>query len=50
MSKLLARLHHLGLIENNGLRGIRGEPNAWTLTQRGREVQQTIHLQGEQMA
>jgi AcrR family transcriptional regulator/DNA-binding MarR family transcriptional regulator len=43
MSKLLARLEHLGLIENNASGGTRGEPNAWTLTSRGRAVEQTIH-------
>jgi AcrR family transcriptional regulator/DNA-binding MarR family transcriptional regulator len=48
MSKLLARLHHLGLIENVGTGSAsRGEPNAWTLTERGREVEQTIHAQTE---
>jgi AcrR family transcriptional regulator len=48
MSKLLARLRQLGLIENAG-RGAaaRGEPNAWTLTARGHEVEQTIHAQTE---
>lgn len=43
MSKLLARLRHLGLIENSGHISTRGEPNAWTLTERGRQVvEQTI--------
>jgi AcrR family transcriptional regulator len=42
MSKLLARLDHLGLIENTGAGQARGEPNAWALTDAGREVQGAI--------
>lgn len=42
MSKLLARLDHLGLIENTGAGQARGEPNAWALTDTGREVQGAI--------
>jgi DNA-binding MarR family transcriptional regulator len=41
-SKLLARLHKLGLIENQGGDAARGEPNAWTLTTTGKEVHDTI--------
>lgn len=41
-SKLLARLHKLGLIENQGGDPTRGEPNAWTLTTTGREVHDSI--------
>jgi AcrR family transcriptional regulator len=41
-SKLLARLHKLGLIENQGGDPARGEPNAWTLTATGREVHDSI--------
>jgi AcrR family transcriptional regulator len=41
-SKLLARLHKLGLIENAGGDPARGEPNAWTLTTTGRQVHDTI--------
>ncbi len=41
-SKLLARLHKLGLIENQGGDPARGEPNAWTLTATGRQVHNTI--------
>jgi AcrR family transcriptional regulator len=41
-SKLLARLHRLGLIENKGGDPARGEPNAWTLTTTGREVHNSI--------
>jgi len=41
-SKLLARLHKLDLIENQGGDPARGEPNAWTLTTMGREVHDTI--------
>jgi AcrR family transcriptional regulator len=38
ISKLLSRLERLGLIENAGAGMPRGEPNAWTLTQRGWQV------------
>jgi AcrR family transcriptional regulator len=41
-SKLLARLHRLGLIENQGGDPARGEPNAWTLTVTGRDVHDSI--------
>ena len=41
-SKLLARLHKLGLIENQGGDPARGEPNAWTLTETGRQVYESI--------
>ncbi|HTD58961.1 MAG TPA: TetR family transcriptional regulator [Solirubrobacteraceae bacterium] len=42
MSKLLARLEGLDLIANNGGGATRGEPNAWTLTDKGRHIQQAI--------
>jgi AcrR family transcriptional regulator len=45
ISKLLARLEHLGLTENRGAGGSRGEPNAWSLTFRGREIEHTIRQQ-----
>jgi AcrR family transcriptional regulator len=45
ISKLLARLEHLGLIENAGLGSTRGEPNAWRLTPRGHEVELAIGQQ-----
>ena len=41
-SKLLARLHKLGLIENQGGDPARGEPNAWTLTATGKQVYESI--------
>jgi AcrR family transcriptional regulator len=41
-SKLLARLHKLGLIENKGGDPARGEPNAWTLTITGMQVHDSI--------
>jgi AcrR family transcriptional regulator len=47
ISKLLARLEHLGLAQNTGEGQTKGEPNAWTLTPRGREVEHTIHLQSD---
>lgn len=45
ISKLLARLHGLGLIQNTGAGSARGEPNAWTLTTTGWEVHNTIAQQ-----
>jgi DNA-binding MarR family transcriptional regulator len=43
VSKLLARLQRLGLIENKGIgAATRGEPNAWTLTGKGHDVHDTI--------
>jgi AcrR family transcriptional regulator len=45
ISKLLARLEHLGLICNTGAAHAKGEPNAWTLTARGEDVQQAISVQ-----
>jgi AcrR family transcriptional regulator len=45
ISKLLARLEHLGLISNEGVGASRGEPNAWRLTPRGREIEHTIRQQ-----
>ena len=41
-SKLLARLHKLGLIENQGGDPARGEPNSWVLTATGRQVHDSI--------
>jgi AcrR family transcriptional regulator len=42
ISKLLARLQGLGLIENTGAGSLRGAPNSWVLTDRGWEVQGAI--------
>jgi AcrR family transcriptional regulator len=42
ISKLLTRLHRLGLIQNTGNGHTHGEPNAWTLTPRGTQVQQVL--------
>jgi AcrR family transcriptional regulator len=42
ISKLLARLQNLDLIHNTGHRQPNGEPNAWTLTTKGHEIQHTI--------
>jgi AcrR family transcriptional regulator len=41
-SKLLARLHKLGLVENQGGDPARGEPNAWVLTSIGQQVHESI--------
>ncbi len=45
ISKLLARLHALGLIANTGGDHSKGEPNAWSLTPRGSEITQTLQAQ-----
>jgi AcrR family transcriptional regulator len=42
ISKLLARLSKLGLIQNSGAGQPKGESNAWTLTDRGQEVQRAL--------
>jgi DNA-binding MarR family transcriptional regulator len=42
ISKLLGRLHHLGLIEKLPAGPARGEPNAWRLTARGEQVEEQI--------
>ena len=50
ISKLLVRLERLGLIENVGEGHARGEPNAWRLTPKGRDVERTISRQAETAA
>ncbi len=45
ISKLLARLEHLGLIANTGVGPARGEPNVWRLTSKGAEIERTIRRQ-----
>jgi AcrR family transcriptional regulator len=42
ISKLLGRLGKLGLIQNSGAGQPKGESNAWTLTDRGQEVQRAL--------
>lgn len=42
ISKLLARLGGLGLIENTGAGSVRGAPNSWILTDRGWKVQAAL--------
>ncbi len=42
ISKLLSRLHRLGLIANDGVGPAKGAPNAWTLTPRGQGIHATI--------
>ena len=45
ISKLLARLKHLGLLENTGEGGnTKGEPNAWRLTPAGRSVTRMVGM------
>jgi AcrR family transcriptional regulator/DNA-binding MarR family transcriptional regulator len=45
VSKLLARLQRLGLLENHGDQvRTKGEPNAWTLTPKGQQITQSIRI------
>ncbi|HST56079.1 MAG TPA: TetR/AcrR family transcriptional regulator [Solirubrobacteraceae bacterium] len=46
-SKLLTRLERLGLIENIGGGSVKGSPNAWTLTPRGRQVGAECRVKSE---
>ncbi|HTA14071.1 MAG TPA: TetR family transcriptional regulator [Solirubrobacteraceae bacterium] len=46
ISKLLTRLHKLGLIENMGAGIVRGAPNAWVLTGKGQEIEQAVGESG----
>lgn len=45
VSKLLSRLHHLGLIAKTAVGPSRGEPNAWRLTAKGQEIERAIASQ-----
>jgi AcrR family transcriptional regulator/DNA-binding MarR family transcriptional regulator len=45
ISKLLARLYALGLIQNAGRDPAKGEPNAWSLTPRGHDVTHALQIQ-----
>ena len=45
MSKLLARLRNLGLIDNSASGRGKGEPNAWVLTPTGADVERAIRAQ-----
>ncbi len=42
ISKLLARLRKLGLVENTDIDPGKGAPNAWALTTKGKGVMQTV--------
>jgi len=44
ISKLLTRLEKLGLIHNSGNGQAHGEPNAWTLTARGHEIEGVLGI------
>jgi AcrR family transcriptional regulator len=46
ISKLLARLQRLGLLENTGEGQARGESNAWNLTTLGEHVTEQLNLDG----
>jgi len=42
ISKLLARLARLGLIENTHVHPAKGAPNSWALTEKGRRIAESI--------
>ncbi len=42
VSKLMARLARLGLVQNTGAGQLKGEPNAWTLTDQGALVVRSV--------
>jgi hypothetical protein len=42
ISKLLTRLHGLGLITNTGVGHARGGANAWVLTEKGSEIERAV--------
>jgi DNA-binding MarR family transcriptional regulator len=42
ISKLLARLEHLGLTVNGCTSPARGEPNSWELTARGQQIERAV--------
>jgi AcrR family transcriptional regulator/DNA-binding MarR family transcriptional regulator len=44
ISRLLARLERLGLAANTGEGHAKGVPNAWSLTPRGFEIAQRLHM------
>jgi AcrR family transcriptional regulator len=44
VSKLLARLERIGLLQNTGMGHTRGEPNAWRLTPLGQQVAQSVRM------
>ena len=44
ISKLLARLQRLGLVENTGPGHVKGEPNAWRLTELGEQITERLAL------
>jgi AcrR family transcriptional regulator len=44
VSKLLSRLEQLGLIQNAAEPQVKGEPNAWRLTQRGEQVRAVVSV------
>jgi AcrR family transcriptional regulator/DNA-binding MarR family transcriptional regulator len=48
MSRLLVRLQQLGLIDNTGGGASRGAPNAWTLTDKGWQIQNAIAQQAHE--
>jgi AcrR family transcriptional regulator/DNA-binding MarR family transcriptional regulator len=49
ISKLLGRLQRIGLVRNAGLGPGQGAPNAWTLTEKGRELTDSIQFHTEDL-
>ncbi len=50
ISKLLTRLERLGLVHNTGAGQAKGEPNAWTLTPQGQQVEQALAVSPPRVA
>jgi len=47
ISKLLSRLQRIGLVSNTGLGPGQGAPNAWSLTEKGQQVVNSIRMHTE---
>jgi AcrR family transcriptional regulator len=50
ISKLLARLERLGITENTAIGHAQGEPNAWRLTPRGSQLEQSTRIEDHRRA
>jgi AcrR family transcriptional regulator len=50
ISKLLARLERLGITENTAVGHAKGEPNAWRLTPKGSQLEQSTRIEDHRQA
>jgi AcrR family transcriptional regulator len=50
ISKLLARLERLGITENTAVGHAKGEPNAWRLTSKGSQLEQSTRIEDHRRA